>query len=48
MARPIKNGDPTKNGEPTKADTARLVNYHENLIKALEDAGYILNKRTLY
>lgn len=46
MARPIKNGDPTKNGEPTKADTARLVNYHENLIKALEDAGYILNKRT--
>ncbi len=45
MARPIKNGDPTKNGEPTKADTARLVNYHENLIKALEDAGYVLNKR---
>lgn len=35
-----------KNGDPTKADTARLVNYHENLIKALEDAGYVLDKRT--
>lgn len=40
MARPKRNGD------PTKADTARLVTYHENLIKALEDAGYVLDKRT--
>lgn len=35
-----------KNGDPTKADTTRLVGYHENLIKALEEAGYVLDKRT--
>ena len=47
MPRPKKNGDPTKaDTARTKADTARLVNYHENLIKALGDAGYILKKRT--
>tara|TARA_R100000278_G_scaffold36139_2_gene32540 strand:+ start:212 stop:1918 length:1707 start_codon:yes stop_codon:yes gene_type:complete len=39
MARPKRNGD------PTKADTARLVSYSENLVKALEDAGYRLDKR---
>lgn len=37
---------PRVSGEPTKADTARLVNYSENLVKALEDAGYVLSERT--
>jgi len=35
-----------KNGDPTKADTTRLVNYSDNLVKALIDAGYVESERS--
>jgi len=40
MARPKRNGD------PTKADTTRLVNYSDDLVKALIDAGYVESERS--